>query len=887
MEIEQNTLRGWILTPLTVALLLILAVFVSWAVVSENERRHHAQNDLSKRVEAEFKMSENHGLTSMVFRLDEISRREDIANVFVLKDRPRLLALTKPLYDDLNAKYKITHFYITGPDRVNFLRVHQPNRHGDIINRITTLEAEKRQEAFSGLELGPLGTFTLRHVKPFFGHGKLLGYLELGMEIEHLLPRITDETNAEVSIILHKNFLDRETWERGMKSLGRDADWDRYKNVALIYETPRGLQRSVSMVHDHIRPMEHGNHQKFTEEGRVFDASLVHIMDAGNREVGNLVIVNDITDIASASQLKIITIITVCIAAMVLYFIWLYPFLGRVQLRLQKGQQDLLEQDERIRALVNSSAIGFLVGDAQGICTFCNRAALDILGYEEEELVGKPVHDKIHHSHADGSPYPLTDCPSYKTIASGEGSPPHREVYWHRDGHAINISFETQPIFSGDEVIGCIANFRDIGEDILMEHHIKERMKELNCLFELSRILTSPDLTLEQSLPRIAEELVRALQYPDVTAVRISFDDKTYATPNFRETPWRMVSEIEVADETVGTIEVIYLEERPEEVEGPFLVEERTLIDEISRRIGNKITNLREAEGRATIERELEHASKLEAVGQLAGGIAHEINTPTQFIGDNLRFLEDACVDVNEMIDSYEKLAAAAHAAGGLEDEVATVKQAAETADLEYIKDEISQAITQSLGGIEQISRIVLSMKEFSHPSTKEKSAVDINKALETTITVSRNEWKYASDLETDFAADLPMVSGLPGELNQVFLNLIVNAVHAIQSVIDTTKGGGKGLIMISTRQEGDRVVIRMKDTGGGIPKDIRDKVFEQFFTTKEVGKGTGQGLSICYDIIANKHNGKIYFETEEGQGTTFIIRLPIDGGENGFEVIK
>jgi signal transduction histidine kinase len=168
----------------------------------------------------------------------------------------------------------------------------------------------------------------------------------------------------------------------------------------------------------------------------------------------------------------------------------------------------------------------------------------------------------------------------------------------------------------------------------------------------------------------------------------------------------------------------------------------------------------------------------------------------------------------------------------------------------------------------------VRAMKEFSHPGGGEKTLVDLNHAIESTLTVSRNEWKYIADLKTDFDPDLPQISCYPSELNQAFLNIIVNASHAI---IHANAGKNeKGLITIATQKDGDNIVIRIEDTGGGIPESIQNKIFDPFFTTKDVGKGTGQGLAIARSVIVDKHGGTIEFKSEIGVGTTFNIKLPI-----------
>jgi two-component system, NtrC family, sensor kinase len=276
---------------------------------------------------------------------------------------------------------------------------------------------------------------------------------------------------------------------------------------------------------------------------------------------------------------------------------------------------------------------------------------------------------------------------------------------------------------------------------------------------------------------------------------------------------------------------------------------------------------------RQDFEIQLRQAQKLESIGQLAAGIAHEINTPTQYIGDNTRFLKESFQSLLGVLQHYQKLASAVKTPAALDAQLQALEDAIQAADLEYLLAEIPNAIEQSLEGIERVSKIVRAMKDFSHPNSTEKSLIDANHAIETTLMVARNEWKYVADLETSFDKSLPPLPCLPGEFNQVILNLVVNAAHAIGDVVKGTEN--KGIIRISTACVGDSFEIRISDTGTGIPPAAQKRIFEPFFTTKEVGKGTGQGLAIARSVIVEKHDGSISFETEEGKGTTFIIRLP------------
>ena len=288
---------------------------------------------------------------------------------------------------------------------------------------------------------------------------------------------------------------------------------------------------------------------------------------------------------------------------------------------------------------------------------------------------------------------------------------------------------------------------------------------------------------------------------------------------------------------------------------------------------------------KAQMERELRQAQKLESIGQLAAGIAHEINTPTQYIGDNSRFIQEATADLLDILKAYGKLLDAAKTDAPLGDLIADVEEKCESADIAYLQEEIPQAIEQTMEGVSRVSKIVNSMRQFSHPGTGKKTPVDLNQALEATINVARNEWKYVADVETDFDPKMPPVNCMAGEINQVFLNLLINAAHAIGEVCDDGKKG-KGVIRISTARNNGCATVTISDTGSGIPESIQQRIYDPFFTTKIVGKGTGQGLAIAHRVIKERHSGSISFETREGHGTSFIVRLPLKAPENN-EIIE
>jgi signal transduction histidine kinase len=266
----------------------------------------------------------------------------------------------------------------------------------------------------------------------------------------------------------------------------------------------------------------------------------------------------------------------------------------------------------------------------------------------------------------------------------------------------------------------------------------------------------------------------------------------------------------------------------------------------------------------------------MEAIGQLAAGIAHEINTPTQYVTDNVDFLSRAFERLGDLVGASRGLLEGARAGKIHPDVMAHAEACFAKARVDYLMRETPRALDQATEGLHRVAKIVAAMKDFSHPSSGEMGPVDLGEAIQATIMVATSEWKYVADIETKFDPTLPPVTCLRDEISQVVLNLIVNAAHAIDAVVD---GGvnGKGTIRIETINEGSWAQIRISDTGAGIPENEQRRVFDPFFTTKPVGKGTGQGLAIAHAVIVGKHQGEISFETAVGKGTTFVIRIPIN----------
>ena len=267
---------------------------------------------------------------------------------------------------------------------------------------------------------------------------------------------------------------------------------------------------------------------------------------------------------------------------------------------------------------------------------------------------------------------------------------------------------------------------------------------------------------------------------------------------------------------------------------------------------GFDITDRKDAEAR------MASSDRLESIGRLAAGVAHEINTPIQYLNDSVSFIRDGVTELLAYIDELHK---------------ATPVRPQASEDVDYMREELPPALTRVAEGLSRITEIVRSMKNFSHADQREMSEVDLNCAINSTLVVARSEYRDVADVDTDFG-EIPRVTCHGGQINQVVLNLVVNAAHAIG---DATKGSGtRGRIGVRTREENGQVIIAISDTGGGIPEAIRARIFDPFFTTKEVGRGTGQGLSVSRNVVVKGHGGELDFATELGVGTTFFVRLPI-----------
>jgi PAS domain S-box-containing protein len=532
--------------------------------------------------------------------------------------------------------------------------------------------------------------------------------------------------------------------------------------------------------------------------------------------------------------------------------------------RRKAAEQALLEEKERYRSLYENLPIGMYRTTPEGQILMANPALVQMLGYASiEELAERNLENEDY-----GQNYSRSD---FKRQIEQKGGVRGLEVSLiKKDGSLIFVRENGRVVRDRS---GIFLYYEGTIEDNTEIHQSQmQNLRLVAAVENAAEIVILSDREGQIQYVNPAFKTVLGIESGEVIGRNILIFSNAYQDTN----AWQLILQLPRSGQVWrGGIRTNHADGSAREMDAtisPVV----GLDDEIS----SLVYLMRDVTQERKAEMQRRQSQKLEAIGQLAAGIAHEINTPTQFIGNNLRFLKTAFQDVARLLEAYQVINRKMLEGGEpleANEELTTLKN---DIDLDFLAAEIPAAIDGSLGGIDRVTKIVNAMKEFSHPGTREKTMTQINHAIENTIIVSRNEWKYVAEMATDLSPDLPQIPCLVDEFNQVILNLINNAADAIREAQAKGLMTENGRLSIRTEREESWVVVKVADNGPGIPVEIQDRVFDPFFTTKDVGKGTGQGLSISYDVIVNKHAGKIGFETQPGQGTTFIIHLPIGSGQ-------
>lgn len=531
--------------------------------------------------------------------------------------------------------------------------------------------------------------------------------------------------------------------------------------------------------------------------------------------------------------------------------------LGRVALRAtrQKQQQDRLIS--RLEDCLTLATDWVWESDAEGRFTYFSQQIETIMGLPASSLIGKTRREIA------GTPSGMA------TVEKVEAAMAARAAFSDMtysallpDGTLRHMRISGKPVYQDGQFTG----YRGIGSDVTQQVNEREAAQSAEvrlriaiegipegfALCSIAGIVTMRNRRLGKMVERAGGHIDNE---PTLRSILTSCAEDPQTIHDYLDAWYTRVAKPMEFRCRTGLIYVARTQISPD--------------NSILLTLGDVSEQRRAQDAEKRLEEERRQAQKLEAIGTLAGGIAHEINTPIQYIGDNVRFVASLLPDLLRLAEEIR----AAQDSPSPESAWGTISGIVNSMDLDFVREEAPLALEQTLEGISSVSRIVLAMKEFSHPSLKDPVPFDLNRNIENTVTISRNEWKIVATVDLDLDPAMPPVTGLPGDLNQVFLNMVVNAAHAIE---DAHKPD-IGVIRIRTRRTDDLVTVSIADTGCGIPEENLSKIFEPFFTTKDVGRGSGQGLAIAHDIVTRKHGGRIAVDSIPGEGTTFTITIPLD----------
>lgn len=540
------------------------------------------------------------------------------------------------------------------------------------------------------------------------------------------------------------------------------------------------------------------------------------------------------------------------------------PYLLRVDKDISLQKQMEAERNDRlefIQTLADAIPSPVYFMNIDGRILWCNTAIKKYFG--GENIIGKVIHDLFESEDL------LFHMVKEREMYEQNAPVSYEYEMGTTTGEARALIFHKAPLRnSAGNMIGLIGVFTDVTERKCVEESLRQSEDVLRKILTGIRagiFIVDPQTYLIVEVNSIAEEIF-GIQKSELVGKAC------------KSIKWVRAASGEIVDQCPllqgNMVNEEFNIERPDGSTVPVI---KTVIS--ANRAGQLLFYeiIFDMTARKALERQLVLAQRLESIGGLAAGIAHEINTPIQYVGDNLSFLEGAFADLTAAVRGFREPDAALDAGrpqlGSGNGQVTPGASVDAGLDLDFILDEVPKALSQSREGVARVAAIVRAMKRFSHPGGEEKTLLNVQTAIENTVLVSRNEWKYHAELRLDLDPDLPTLPCFPGDFNQVLLNLLVNAGHAISE--KHKADDPKGLITITTRQEGDTFLLSVTDTGCGIPEKNLHRVFDPFFTTKEVGKGTGQGLALVHDAM-RKHAGSVEVASKPGEGTTFTLHFPL-----------
>ncbi|MBF0124291.1 MAG: response regulator, partial [Magnetococcales bacterium] len=867
----MTTTKSAILIPFVVLIMLLVccgSVVVYWQ--QQNGNRQEIA-DVGEDIQGVLAIMQQADAAMMHATIRSIQHIDSVKQAYLRQDRTGLYALSNDLFQTWKGHSQLTHFYFHQPDGINFLRVHQPDRHGDLIDRHTLRLAQETGQPTSGLELGPLGTLTLRTVSPWYDGETLIGFIELGEEIGHIISAIAAIHNIAIHVFINKNHLNPTGWQAGIKMLGIQTEWDTFADHVLVHQPEAA---SWPLLHT-LEPNLIGTNQQLlpdrTADQEHFNIAILPIDNVVHQQVAWAVIIKNVTAKIHQSRRLFALVLVVGLLSGGGLIVLLWRLLNRFEMKSLRQSHRWYELHRRHQLILNTVQESICGMDQDGHITFINAAGAALTGWNSEELIGQLQHAVFHHSHADGSPYPWERCPNYTTLQDGHQYQVENEVFWRKDGTSFPVEYTSIPLLDQGEISGAVLVFRDIS------HKQALQKKELNS--QSSRIAISA--LLETS----AE-------------------------------PLSMVDQLQVALEIILTVPWLSLQYRG----AIFLMDEAgeqliltaqlglhpsllTLCDRVA--MGQCLC------GRAAQQREIIFASCIDD--------DHETRFPDMpphghycvpiFFGERLIGIFTLYVPDGHHYNPDEEafLTTISYTLANL---IEQQRRKQETADANRFKSDflanMSHEIRTPMNAImgladlalqhqpplkiaDYLTKIADSSRFLLHiiNDVLDFSKIEANKLeLEQTDFLLQDIFDHLTDLfrvqvankqlELIFCASQEcyyQLRGDPLRLEQILMNLVSNAIKF-------TDQGTIEVKVVTLQQSDDRVTLQFSvhDTGIGMTDQQATRLFQPFTqvdssTTRRFG-GTGLGLSISKRLV-EMMDGRIWVNTVPEQGSTFYFTIP------------
>ncbi|MBF0381901.1 MAG: PAS domain S-box protein [Magnetococcales bacterium] len=832
--VRTVNIRADVLTLLLIGSVLIFLIFfisVAWMNWKQDHDEHkYFVKTVQQYIPTQIKNS-SAILVSILQTFSEVQKYQDL---FLSQDREALLAATLPLFEDLRNKSKITHFYFHGLDKKNFLRVHKPTKFADTIERSTINIAAFSSKTSSGIELGPLGTLTLRVVMPWYKDGEQIGFLELGKEVSHLLDEHHQALHMNFNILIFKKYIKQESWQRGMLMMGRTHNWDRFSDLVFVggntMDKPKYFDKFINGEEQDSNNLFH---MFKLENFNIFFKLPLH--DINDNEVGIIVAVYDETKRRSNTKTHIITVFLASLTVTMLLLSYYYKKLGMVEKKLIEERETITRLGLQNEHILNAAGEGIYGLNCEGRTIFVNPSALKMIGWKRDEIMGRIQHDIIHRTHLDGTPYLQEQCPIRASYKNGKTQHVQNEIFWRKDGTNFPVDYVSTPIIENGNLIGAVVVFSDISDRQKLQQSLQQSEDNYRTIFDSANDAIFIHSLQQGVIEKANKKAVEMYGYESLEELQgLNIVDLSSWEPPY--TGERIISTME---KVISGQPQLYEWHAKKKDGTNFWVEVNLKLITIGqeKKILGIVRDITERNMAViAIKRAKESAEAANrAKSTFLATMSHEIRTPMNAILGMSEILEDT-----KLTQTQEWC-------------VKTLKYSGETL-LSLINDILD------LSKIEA-QKLTLEESDFDlHLALKQTMDLFTFTALDKSITLT----KHIGD------AVPRCVRGDQTRLRQILLNLLSNAIKFTE----------KGEVNINVEDGNNGIVsFTVTDTGIGISKDKQTEIFKPFTQadssiTREHG-GTGLGLTICRHL-AELMGGDIRLESEIGTGSKFIFNVPL-----------